>query len=419
MRIEQLGESQTSSAKRIAATIHWEDSSRPAQQIYFETDHEYAERLQCSPHPFLVAALLPAMGERERRIRVEGQVCPELLEGLWTVMAIMRHWYGPQLKPLQLDVDATYAGPRSPQKYAGSFLSGGVDSLATLRVNKLLFPPEHPRAIRECLIIHGFDMGHTDPTAEQAVFRRAVIAAAKAAADAEVRLIPVITNLRTLNSDLSFWMDKYCGAALASVAHACSGHLASVAIPSSDYLDGPTPYGTHPVLDPNFSSAELQVRHDGIRFSRLDKVRIVAEWPVALDNLRVCTENHPALLNCGQCEKCIRTMTMLIALGKLEETAAFPRAGVTPELLGTVHFRGDYDEQLYGALIPRLNRAGRRDLVAVIEQKSEDFHRYQKWSREEDWKGAVKRLDRRWTGAAAYRLYAFLRRNYHRFLSGH
>lgn len=62
----------------------------------------------------------------------------------------------------------------------------------------------------------------------------------------------------------------------------------------------------------------------------MSKLRVLVQYPEALARLRVCWEN-PSSYNCGQCEKCVRTMLGLRAFG-IERCAAFPNT-LTPELV--------------------------------------------------------------------------------------
>jgi hypothetical protein len=411
MHIDNLEETKTAAGKRISARVHWEENSRPAQELFFETAEEYGDGLACSAHPFVVACLIPAMRWGERRLIVEAAVCPELVEGLATAVAVLQHWIGPERKAVAIESCGSYRPARRNHPYEGSFLSGGVDSLATLRMNHQRYPADHPRTIHDCLMVHGFDTGSQDPAMEVAVFQRNFEAAQTAALDAGVCLIPVTTNLRTLDSRVDFWMEEFCGAGLAAVAHAFDNWFSAVAIASTYDIHHLTPAASHPLLDPHYSSSALLIRHDGIRFSRLDKLRVVADWPAGLQNVRVCTTNDPEQLNCGRCEKCIRTMTMLLALGKLDQTEAFPAQDVSPELLDTITFTYPYQDLSYREAAPLLAQRGRDDLVQVIEAKSAAFHRYERWHSEQDWKGVVKRFDRKWLHSALYQSYRGLRRH--------
>ena len=72
----------------------WEDSARAACDVYFETESQFADALSAEPDAFLAACLTPALWAGERRVLVEGEVCPELLENLETVRRVFQHWFG-------------------------------------------------------------------------------------------------------------------------------------------------------------------------------------------------------------------------------------------------------------------------------------------------------------------------------------
>jgi hypothetical protein len=64
----------------------------------------------------------------------------------------------------------------------------------------------------------------------------------------------------------------------------------------------------------------VDVIHDGAEAGRLEKIRIISGCESAMANIRVCF--HDANVNCGTCDKCIRTM---IALKLLKVSSApFP-----------------------------------------------------------------------------------------------
>ncbi|MEW5815634.1 MAG: hypothetical protein AB1798_09605 [Spirochaetota bacterium] len=271
-----------------------------------------------------------------------------------------------------------------------------MDSLATLRMNRLSFPIEHPLSIKDCLLVHGFDIGGYESLGNQTeAFDRAMSSLKEVAQDAGVSLIPVHTNIKHLDEDLSFWLYEFQGTSLAAVAHAFSSRISTISIAASDDIRSLAPLGSHPLLDPNYSSADLRIRHDGIRLTRLDRVRIISDWDTALQNIRVCPNNRPDNINCGKCEKCLRTMIELLVIGKLESSKAFPVKDVSPEMLKQIYIKTVGIDGMYRELIEPLKNIGRRDLVKIIEQKSAHFHAYLDWKEERDWKGIIKRFDRK------------------------
>ncbi|HEY5138259.1 MAG TPA: hypothetical protein VIJ25_02935, partial [Methylococcales bacterium] len=329
MKIQNFKSEKHADRARVSATVIWEDRNRPAHDLYFETTADFAEDLDCNPHAFLVGSLMTALRFGEKRIAIDAEVCPQLLEGLFTAMSWIRHWEGQNLPVVTIEAKPQRGTPvkRSPER-AGVCYSGGIDSLGTLRNNRLKYPSSHPLSFKDGLLIHGL----ADTTLDS--YERAVSKLSPVADDAQITLIPVYTNLYHYVKDLqdseyTFLRFYLTSSALSAVGHAFHKRLTSLSMSASDEICNITDmslWGTHPVLDYNYSSYDLQIHHADVALSRLEKTRLVAGWDVALQNLRVCNDLHlPAgYLNCGKCRKCTITMTTLLALGVLHKTNVFP-----------------------------------------------------------------------------------------------
>lgn len=379
---------------KAVTTVVWENSDRPKRDIYFATTAPYAKDISCNPHAFLLACVMPAMRCGEDRIWLDAEICPELKAGLETVIKLNCHWYGGDRRPISIEASSLQAAPIGPQKpRAGFFFSGGVDSLATLRGNRLRFPPSHPGYIRDGFLIYGIEGYESgNPRKKIETFNQHIAALDTVAKSADVELIPVYTNVKSIDKDLEedwiFWEHEFQGTVLAAVAHTFSPRISQVFVASSCDIKTMEPLASHPLTDPNFSSCYLRIHHDNFALSRFDKVKLIADWPEALNNLKVCFLNQPDLLNCGVCEKCLRTMTALVALGKLEKAAAFKQSDIDPDLLERrASINSEIIEHTYIEMIEALNSIGRVDLVQSIHNNLDRFH-------ERDLKGRIKKLDR-------------------------
>ena len=406
MQIKNLRRESIEGKMRVAATVIWEDCDRAPQEVFYATHGDFAQDLTCDPHAFLTACVLPALQLGERRVAIDAAICPDLRTGLLTAMGWFAKWYHLPRNAIQIEAKPEIRYPSPSVERAGSFLSGGVDSLALLRVNRLEFPRDHPRSIKDCFFIHGFDIGaFGDGNPEADFFELALATLSPVAQDAGIALMPVYTNVRHLADAVPFWIYEFHGAALASVAHAFSRRLTCVSIASGFSIRNMSYGATHPLIDSNYGGANLQIRHEGILLSRLDKVRLIADWAAALDSLRVCTMNAPNMLNCGKCEKCVRTMTQLLAINKLGAAATFPSHDVSSAMLENVTITEKYQDAWYEELIAPLTEQGRHDLVAVIHKKRQEFKAHLAWVEERDWKGALKRFDRQYLGESLRKIY--------------
>jgi hypothetical protein len=355
---------------RVAATVEWEDCIRPVQKVYFETDKRFAENISCNPHAFLVGCLIPAMRYGERRIFLDAEICPYLLTNLEVAMGFIRKWSRGKRDILSIETKRLSNLPnKNSNATAGSFLSGGIDSLATLRTNRLNYPDEHPYSIKKCLFVYGFDIGASNGM-QYGLFDRLTTVLSDVARDTHVELIPVYTNIKELCDESRFWIDEFHGAALAAVAHAFASGLSLVYIASTYDIRNLAPWGSHPLLDTAYGSSDLRIEHVGITLSRLAKVQLVADWDVAFQNIMVCTKPTKiaeGMLNCGTCEKCIRTMTELTAIGSLAKTNAFTENDISSRLLSTVTITSDYQASCYRDLLGLLKERGRHDLARTIK----------------------------------------------------
>lgn len=393
MKIENLRKEAIADKVRIVAELVWEDCDRPTQDVYFETTIEFGEDLYLNPNSFLLACALTAMRYGEKRIAIDAPISPEIKDGLVNAMKCLINWHGNGRKviPIEAPIETKVLFPNKPKR-AGALFSGGIDALAMVRDNHLNFTPEHPRHIKDGILVYGVLQGENelDPN-----FQNVVNAVTKMAEDAEIKLIQVSTNayahFRDLDPDFSFWRSQYLGSFLAAIAHAFVPRLSVASIASTYDYANLEPWGSHPLLDPLYSSNSLQVRHENAALSRLEKTKLVGEWNVALKHLRVCNEKESyseGNYNCGNCEKCVRTMTAFLSLGLLDQISTFKEKDVSKEkLVDTCYLSDNYEENCYRELIEPLSRIGRQDLIDGVHQIIKRYH-------EQDLKGLLKRFDR-------------------------
>ncbi|HEX6210250.1 MAG TPA: hypothetical protein VF136_05710 [Methylomirabilota bacterium] len=405
MKISNLRLETVEGGCRAVADVAWEDSDRPRSQLTFQTTPEWADALEPNPEAFLTACVPVAARHRERRVRVEGAVSPRLRDGLLAASHTMRQWYGttPPVPAIESDRGFTPGAPAGRARVV-SMMSGGVDSLATLRANRLDYPSDHPGAVRECLIIHGLnsrDFG--DAAAERlAQYWRTVDGLGAVGRDAQVRLVPLVTNYRTIDPDYPAWAYKYHGAALAAAAHLFSGRFTRQLIPSSyDVQASLRPWGSHPMTDPWYSSDRLEVQHHLAHLRRIDKVRLLADWEVGLQNIRACfwIDTPNGQLNCGRCDKCLRTMLELAAVGRLGHTAAFP-SELTADMLHEDVIGTFYHKEYFLECVDLLAARGRDDLVRAVRRAIAAYDA----SKRVTWKARLRAFDQRHTGGRLMRL---------------
>jgi hypothetical protein len=319
---------------------------------------------------------------------VEEPICPELWDGLEVAMAWIHQWRGTARMPVRIEALAqtSLPAPRTPER-AGCMFTGGIDSMATLRRNRLRVPSEHPWSIRDGIIIFGLEVDRLP------AFNQVLQTLSPVAKDAHMELLPVYTNVRTLDLDWQFWEFEWEGSVYSGVAHALSGRLTVVSIGATYDVPNMNQLGSHPLLDHNYSTSTFRVRHDGLTQSRFEKTRLLTGWEAGLQRLRVCNtvdQYRPETINCGRCEKCVRTMLALAALGALERTKAFPEKSLDADLVREVcNIYSPYMESCYQDMLAPLQAQARHDLARAVQSLLSKY----RGQLEPEWRGVLRRWD--------------------------
>ena len=404
MRIENLRQEEREGNFRALARVTWEGCPRPAEEIWFETPAECAGNFRADPNAFLLACLIPAMRHAERRVSVEGTICRRLEEGLHVAMALICQWYPDGRRPPRIEARRFEAAPGNSPR-AAFFFSGGVDSLYLLLTNRRRFPLDHPASFRDALFVSGRDHpGAEDSDAARDHRARSREYFGPLARESSLDLVSITSNARQLQSDDEFFLFEYFGSFLAAAAMAFPGRWSAVSLASSWNVGNLRPWGSHPLLDPCFSTAASQVRHEGILWTRMQKLIELAEWDEALARLVVC--NHapgPPWLNCGRCGKCLLTLSVLLIAGRLEAATSFPPGSLTPETIARLPAEAAFGG-LWRRRLDPLRSAGHTAIVRAIERKIREGESHQRWQERRGWKGRLRRWDDRWLGARLQKL---------------
>ena len=398
-------------------TVVWEELERAPQILFFEASGEGAGRYRLSPEALLLATALPAVEAGERRIAFPGSLCPKLASGLASAAILFRKWFGAGTLPA-LEPALGLAPPRPPRdERAAAFFSGGVDSTFMLRRNRQHFAADHPAAFRDLVLVFGRDFCGD----EQGDAARAALERMRAWIEPEARrlgaaLRTVVTNARTLWPPVEFFGYRYQSAYLASAVHGWMGEISTASVGAGWDIAHLIPWGTHPLIDRWWSSGALSMRHEDVGFSRWEKLESLARSRAGVRRLMVCNEGRSGPRpNCGACFKCVETLAALTALGVEQETESFP-GPVTAEAIEAVTLAPNLRESFaeYAAfwelLANRLLLAGRRDLSRAVSKKLREARRHQAWLAEKDWKGLVRRADRRLLGGRVTRWARAVRR---------
>ena len=325
--------------------------------------------------PFLAALLIGAM-LRGEDLTIDAPVSPRLLETLPELQAIIGA-FEPTSRRVTVHADErTQSLPVPPHPPGnGLFFSLGVDSFYSLLKNRRDHPGD-ARTISHLLTLHGIDFPG-QPWQEE--FPQRFLANAQRVADGVgAQLLPIVTNVRRALAAFGTWPPQHGGALIAS-ALGLGTLLGRIHIAASTTYDRLYPWGSHPLLDPLWSTETLTVIHDGCELNTIDKTRVIAELrpDLVMPTSRPCA-GYGDGYNCGACMKCLRTMLDLLQFGYLEQCETLPheidvgRLRVVLRPGGPVHI-ADFTRRLRALeemdLAPEVQAVLREHLAGGMDRK--------------------------------------------------
>ena len=284
----------------------WRVSARVGgEEVWFEADVP----LEPASEAFASAFLIPAM-KLGLNLTIEGPVCATWLANMDRVRAIAEKWW--LLKGGAIRSGSVRGLP--PAYGRALFYGGGADSAFALY--------REQKTLTHLVYVEGFDVKLTDHVRLDQVrqYNRLMAQACG------LQLITVRTNLRAhLDFNALTW-DNTFGGALAGVAQLLQRHCGTFLISGDGHLSEIDPHalGIHPDLTPQWASSSVRFIHYGEGVSRHAKVGAIGQWPIIRESLRVCWQYLNQNMNCGVCEKCLRTRIAFLAAGITESLPAFP-----------------------------------------------------------------------------------------------
>jgi len=273
--------------------------------LRFRLPAEYAPTPEAMADAMLPIGLMLSMAT-DQTLELESPVSAKLLQSSATVQDIFHSWYPKKLKRVEVHADSRSHAPLQKDRLTLSTFTAGVDAFFTL--------DKHFDEVSSLLYVYGFDT----PLKDKKLRARMSHHLNEAADHAGKTLIEGACNARRfLNPHLS-WSKMSHGATISSFAILLSSHHELFYFPASYAYADLYPWGSHPLVDPLWSTEYLKVIHDGAEASRVEKTRTIAHNPSAQKHLRICFMKRGDY-NCGTCSKCLRTKMALELEGRLDK----------------------------------------------------------------------------------------------------
>jgi hypothetical protein len=287
----------------IAVSAQLRSPTRRDDELRYEIRGVAQDAVVTRGDPFVVAALVLAMREG-CDLHVRGApISASLLRNLDEFQQIWHAWFGHTVVELVAEEERDDVPPDA----SVVAFSGGVDS-AFSAYSHATGTMRRSRDVRAGLMIHGMDI----PCADTVGFDGALTRSRRMLASLNLDVISVKTNAWELLTTRS----HFPALGVASALHVVGGGFGAGLLPSTaDYATVVLPLDSNPMSDWLLGGSSFAIVHDGAAYNRLEKIRRLASWDEAIENLRVCLEEPRHDRNCGRCRKCLLTLLAFHALG--------------------------------------------------------------------------------------------------------
>ncbi len=308
-------------------------------------------------------AFLPIAMKKGLSLSIDRPVSKQLAINSQAIQAIYSTWFNDMTT---VDINLKQGSVTKRGSKVASFFSCGIDSLDTLL--------SHFEEIDYLVYVEGYDVWPHEKSYLK--FMRQKIREAAKLYKKEV--IFITTNLHLELDTHIRWGDQYHGAALATVAHLLPADIGKVYIPSTFTYSSLLAWGSHPILDPLWSSSSLQIVHDGAAKTRPEKVLNVYndKTNIAPKFVRVCLGDRTSGdYNCSVCGKCTRTLVAIDLLNFGNKAKTFKKYKNFQSLLD--QFTDSEVEFMHTGETIQYFRKGQvtydSDKLALLESKFKDM----------------------------------------------
>ena len=315
---------------RLEADIKFVDMNvkAPTETMWFEIDANYGGMFVDDTYdPFMLIGLYLAM-YNHTDLKIRGNVSKKLYKNLtWYVQKILCD-FSSDLTPVKIFVDG-FAPTAATGTLIGTGISCGVDSLSTL-YDRFVCEDDDDYKINALFFFNCGSNGDVGDDRSSIIAQSRCQRATSLAVELGLPLVPVDTNLHHFQreefGDTLFFLSVYsCALALQNAIrryYASSGYsYDEIKANGVKYADYDLAGFCESFLVPLIQTERTELIVDGCQYTRVDKIKKLADWDIARKYLNVCHVYSEDSHNCGECPKCLRTLLTLEILGKLDAFA--------------------------------------------------------------------------------------------------
>lgn len=282
--------------------------------MFFEVEDEYIKYLcEENANAFLIS-LIPFIVKHEYDVKVEGKISSKLYYQLINYLLPL---LCKEFKKKLINIDCDLTDEIYNSTAVGASISCGVDSFYTLLKHKNQIISEYN--ITHLAFFNAGSNGEYGGEKARKLYKERLEHVTKFCKDNNYHLVSVDSNMNELimmNHEKTHTF-RTLGCVFALEKLFGKYYFASgLEFNGSRIDEDDTAY--YDILNVHcLSNENISFYCSGLETTRMEKIKFISEYSETYNSLNVCVDDKWE--NCSKCEKCIRTMTALESIGKLEK----------------------------------------------------------------------------------------------------
>ncbi|MDD3371430.1 MAG: hypothetical protein PHE27_06355 [Alphaproteobacteria bacterium] len=285
-------------------------TSKGSQYLFFKSNKNlWTKRFKTLD--FALVAMSQYASANKLDLEIRGTVSRSQLSNIDEFLQIWSSWRPDLFHRISIKAKKIVEIPNDPKRKSVLLFSGGVDSSFSLAAHSAGILGHLSKKIGLGVLVVGWDLKHGDISARNIALEKAERVLKDFSADCAI----VATN----------WQQDFCPIWFKGYNVACSSILQTLSerfssgIFSNDFSYSQElrigAHGSHIAINHLLGSNRFPIVTTGGTHTRLERIQFLKNFPVLIENLRVCYEENAGGNNCGVCEKCVRTQLELAANG--------------------------------------------------------------------------------------------------------
>lgn len=289
------------------------ESDKEDYKLWFEVQKEYKQYLICERLDAFIIAILPYAIKKQMDIHVQGALSSKLYYQLTTyLIPLLCDKFNKRIIKIEASLDSNIY---NIAKAVGTGISCGVDSLYT--ISKHINRKEKEFNITHLTFFNAGASGKYGGEEARKLYRERMKFAKQFAEENNLKFVSVDTNMNEfLMMDHEMTHTFRSLACVLLMQKLFSKYYYSSGLEFDETRIAEYDSACYDILNVQCLSTEDTTFYStGMESTRIGKVKEIVKYVPSYEHLNVCIFEDK---NCGECEKCIRTLLELDSIGKLD-----------------------------------------------------------------------------------------------------